>query len=82
MTLFNTIAPPNSTQYPWGACRMTTGGWPDQATFATATSNHPGGVNTLMADGHVQFIKSSINQLTWWNLGTRSGGEVVGADQF
>jgi prepilin-type N-terminal cleavage/methylation domain-containing protein/prepilin-type processing-associated H-X9-DG protein len=82
MTLFNTIVPPNSTQYPWGACRSNGGGWPDQATFATATSNHPGGVNVLMADGSCKFVKSSINQQTWWNLGTRAGGEVVGGDSF
>jgi prepilin-type N-terminal cleavage/methylation domain-containing protein/prepilin-type processing-associated H-X9-DG protein len=82
MTMFNTIAPPNSTQYPWGACRNTGGGYPNDATFSNANSNHPGGCNVLMADGHVQFIKSSINQLTWWSLGTRAGGEVIDASSY
>ena len=82
MTLFNTIVPPSSTQYKWGACRFTGGGWPNDATFSNANSNHPGGANVLMTDGSVRFLKSSINQLTWWSLGTRAGGEIVSADSF
>jgi len=82
MTLFNTIVPPNSTQYKWGACRSTGGGWPNDATFSNANSNHPGGSNALLTDGSVRFIKSSINQMTWWSLGTRAGSEVVSADSF
>ena len=80
MTMFNTIAPPNSTQYPWGDCRYTGGGYPNDATFANVNSNHPGGVNALMADGSVRFVKSSINQYTWWALGTRANGEVISSD--
>jgi prepilin-type N-terminal cleavage/methylation domain-containing protein/prepilin-type processing-associated H-X9-DG protein len=82
MTLFNTVVPPSSTQYKWGDCRTTTGGFPNDATFANATSNHSGGVNTLLADGSVRFIKSSINQITWWSLGTRAGGELIDASSY
>ncbi len=82
MTWFNTVTTPNSSRYTWGDCRDQGGGWPDQATFATATSNHPGGVNTMMADGSVKFIKSTIAAQTWWALGTRAGGEVVSADAY
>ena len=82
MTLFNTIVPPNSTQYPWGDCRTTGGGFPNDATFANATSNHSGGANAMMADGSVRFIKSSVNQLTWWSLGTRAGGEITDASSY
>ncbi|MBX6315703.1 MAG: DUF1559 domain-containing protein [Isosphaeraceae bacterium] len=82
MTLFNTIVPPSSTLYKWGACRFTGGGWPNDATFSNANSNHPGGANVLMADGSVRFIKSSVNQVTWWSLGTRAGGEVISSDAF
>jgi prepilin-type processing-associated H-X9-DG protein len=82
ITLFNTIVTPNSKQYPWGACRSTTGGWPDQATYAKASSNHPGGVNALMADGSVKFLKDSIAQATYWSLGTRANGEVVSSDAY
>lgn len=45
-------------------------------------SNHPGGVNVLFADGHVQFIKSSINPQTWMALGTRANGEVISNDSY
>jgi prepilin-type processing-associated H-X9-DG protein len=82
MTLFNTIVPPNSMQYPWGTCRGTGGGFPNEAVFSNANSNHPGGVNVLMADGSSRFVKNSINQFTWWSLGTRNGGEVVDASSY
>jgi prepilin-type processing-associated H-X9-DG protein len=49
---------------------------------APPNSNHPGGVNVAMADGSVRFIKDTVNLETWWAVGTRSGGEVVSADQF
>ncbi len=47
-----------------------------------ARSYHSGGVNSLMGDGSVRFVKSSINGLTWRALGTPSGGEVISADAF
>jgi prepilin-type processing-associated H-X9-DG protein len=80
--MFNTIVPPNSTQYRWGDCRFTGGGYPNDATFANTSSNHPGGVNVLMADGSVRFVKSSIARNVWWGLGTRNGGEVISADSY
>jgi prepilin-type processing-associated H-X9-DG protein len=47
-----------------------------------ARSQHPGGVNALFCDGHVQFIKNSINLLTWQALASRAGGEVISADGY
>jgi len=84
MGLFNTIAPPNSTQYPWAACRTNCDGGcnADRSAFANATSNHPGGCNFLLADGSVRFLKSSINMNTYWALGTKANGEVISADSF
>jgi prepilin-type N-terminal cleavage/methylation domain-containing protein/prepilin-type processing-associated H-X9-DG protein len=82
MTLFNTIATPNSTLYPWGDCRYTGGGYPNDATFANTSSLHPGGVSVGMADGSVRFVKNSINQATWWALGTRANGEVISSDSY
>lgn len=45
-------------------------------------SLHPGGVNVMFCDGHVQFIKDTINPATWTGLGTRNCGEVISADAF
>jgi prepilin-type processing-associated H-X9-DG protein len=42
-----------------------------------ASSNHPGGVNSLMGDGSVHFISESIDADVWRALGTRSGRESV-----
>jgi prepilin-type N-terminal cleavage/methylation domain-containing protein/prepilin-type processing-associated H-X9-DG protein len=43
----------------------------------TARSYHTGGVNALLMDGSVQFVRDSVTQATWRALGTRAGGEVV-----
>ena len=78
-TMFNTVVTPNSELYPWAFCSTAAIG---DAEFVTANSNHPGGVNILMADGSVRFAKDSINQATWWALGTRAGGEVISSDSY
>jgi prepilin-type N-terminal cleavage/methylation domain-containing protein/prepilin-type processing-associated H-X9-DG protein len=82
MTLFNTIVPPNSTQYSWGSCRPNGGGFANDSTFNNVSSRHPGGANVMMADGSCKFIKNSINQLTWWSLGTKANGEVIDASSY
>ncbi len=46
------------------------------------SSFHPGGINVLMGDGSVRFIKSSINVVTLRGLVTLNGGEVISADQY
>jgi len=46
------------------------------------SSRHPNGVNLLLGDGSVKFIKDSINLPTWRSLGTREGGEIVSADSY
>jgi len=42
-----------------------------------ARSYHTGGVNSCLADGSVRFFSSTIQPLTWRQLGTRAGGEVI-----
>ncbi len=42
------------------------------------SSNHPGGVHVLLADGSVRFVSSSIGLPVWWALGSRNGNESVG----
>jgi prepilin-type N-terminal cleavage/methylation domain-containing protein/prepilin-type processing-associated H-X9-DG protein len=48
----------------------------------TASSQHPGGVNLLMCDGSVRFVKDSVNIPTWWAIGTRNLNEIVSHDAF
>jgi prepilin-type N-terminal cleavage/methylation domain-containing protein len=48
----------------------------------TARSYHPGGVNALIGDGSVRFIKNSIAWSTWRALGSVGGGEVISADSY
>ena len=51
-------------------------------SYAASRSRHPGGVNSLLADGSVRFFKNSINLPVWVALGSMSGGEVVSADSY
>jgi prepilin-type N-terminal cleavage/methylation domain-containing protein/prepilin-type processing-associated H-X9-DG protein len=77
-TRYNHVMPPNSKNCGYGNCcqNYNTGG------AYTASSRHPGGVNSLFADGSVRFIKASISPQTWWALGSRAGGEVVSSDSY
>jgi prepilin-type processing-associated H-X9-DG protein len=45
-------------------------------------SLHPGGANFAFADGSVKFIKNEISLNIYRALGTRSGGEILSADQY
>ncbi|WP_165235194.1 DUF1559 family PulG-like putative transporter [Aquisphaera insulae] len=54
----------------------------DTASRSSARSFHAGGVNTLFLDGHVQFVKDTVDLRTWRSIASIAGGEVVGADQF
>jgi len=83
LTLTSIVLTPNSTNYPFSACRLDCNGCgADFGHLFGISSNHPGGVNVLMADGSVKFIKSSVNEQTWWALGTRDGGETISSDAY
>ncbi len=43
-----------------------------------ARSNHPNGVNVLLADVHVSFVKDSVHLPTWRALFSRAGNDLVG----
>jgi prepilin-type N-terminal cleavage/methylation domain-containing protein/prepilin-type processing-associated H-X9-DG protein len=77
-TMIQTVTTPNSVQ--WTYCSASTSG--SAATFSESDSYHPGGVNVLLGDGSVRFIKSTINQVIWMALGTKASGEVISADQY
>ena len=80
-TMFCTVVPPNSRQYPFGGCKSG-GGGVDLAEIVNSNSYHPGGCNVLMGDGSVKFIKETIAWNIWWSLGTKAGNEVVSADAY
>jgi prepilin-type N-terminal cleavage/methylation domain-containing protein/prepilin-type processing-associated H-X9-DG protein len=74
-TLYSQVLPPNHN-----SCWNSNGGLTSSiysGMALTPCSLHPGGVNVLMADGSVRFIKDTVDQQTWWALGTRAGGEVI-----
>jgi prepilin-type N-terminal cleavage/methylation domain-containing protein/prepilin-type processing-associated H-X9-DG protein len=85
-SLYNHLRPPNN---PLPDCR---GGLPHStrqdplwswlSLNVAARSRHAGGVNTLMSDGRVQFMKNAINVLVWQGLGSMNGGEVISSDAY
>ena len=87
-TGFTTAFPPNSVipmasggkTYDVDFVSATEANTGDTYAAVTARSFHPGGVNVLLMDGSVRFVRSSIAIETWRALGTRAGGEVVGND--
>ena len=84
--MYNHRRPPNDKRYD---CRgglphsdKSDPNWNYLSLNVTSRSRHPGGANSLFCDGHVQFIKNSINVTTWQALGSRNGGEVISADAY
>ncbi len=47
-----------------------------------ARGRHPGGINSLCCDGHVQFIKDSVSLPLWQALGTRNGGDLLISESY
>jgi prepilin-type processing-associated H-X9-DG protein len=85
---FNTVLPPNGP-----ACSEDGGNWGDRVHLAIPpTSDHPGGVNGVFADGSVRFITDTIDTGNlgaeqfdsgpsvygvWGAMGSKSGGDQV-----
>jgi prepilin-type N-terminal cleavage/methylation domain-containing protein/prepilin-type processing-associated H-X9-DG protein len=78
-TLYNHVSTPNTTSC---AGAPFPGNMANMAMQVPPSSNHPGGVNVLMGDGSVHFIKNTVNLQTWRALGTRNGGEVISSDSY
>jgi prepilin-type N-terminal cleavage/methylation domain-containing protein len=73
-TRYNHVMPPNT----WSCAE----GNSDSDGAHTAASRHPGIVNTLLLDGSVRAVKSSVNRFVWRALATRAGGEAVSASDY
>jgi prepilin-type N-terminal cleavage/methylation domain-containing protein/prepilin-type processing-associated H-X9-DG protein len=54
----------------------------DSEAFAASRSRHPGGVNVVLGDGSVRFLKETIAHPIWIALNTIKAGEVISADQY
>ena len=54
----------------------------NMAVQLAPSSYHSGGVNLLMGDGSVRFIKDSVNLNVWRGLSTRNGGEILSGDAY
>ncbi len=85
-TMYNHRRAPNDKHYD---CRgglphsdKSRADWMNLSLNITARSRHPGGVNTLFCDGHVAFIKDSVNLTTWQSLGSRNRSEIVSSGDF
>ena len=91
--IFNTLDTPNAgidamkfpqycTAAPQLPCTTATGEGSRFAMKQSARSRHTGGVNVLLGDGSVRFIRDSIPLVTWQALSTMSGGEVIDGNAF
>ena len=76
-TRYNHVLPPNQISAARTAASPSAGNLNYNGGAWTATSWHPGGVNTAFCDGNVQFISEEIDQTTWQALGSRAGLELV-----
>ena len=78
-TAYNHVAPPNSKTC---AGLGFSGNMANMPMQVPPSSRHPGGVNVMMGDGSVKFVKSTVSVATWRALGTRAGGEVISSDAY
>ncbi len=92
-SLFESYLLPNSklpdVQSTIGYCNLTNplnppciGKTTTQPATTAARSRHPGGVNAVLVDGSVRFVKNTINIQIWRALSTTQGGEVLSSDSY
>jgi prepilin-type N-terminal cleavage/methylation domain-containing protein/prepilin-type processing-associated H-X9-DG protein len=75
-TTYNHVACPNTVTC---AGSPFPGNMSNMAMQVPPSSRHPGGVNCLLGDGSVRYIKDTIDLDTWRAIGTMNGGEAVTA---
>jgi prepilin-type N-terminal cleavage/methylation domain-containing protein/prepilin-type processing-associated H-X9-DG protein len=78
-TQYNHVAGPNARTC---ASLGFPGSMANMAMQVPPSSRHPGGVNVLLGDGSVRFIKDTVSLPTWRAVGSRSGGETISSDSL
>ena len=56
---------------------ISTGNYAESTQYAAARSHHPGGVNVVFDDGHVEFVADEVDWDTWQRLAAINDGQVV-----
>jgi prepilin-type N-terminal cleavage/methylation domain-containing protein/prepilin-type processing-associated H-X9-DG protein len=79
-SMYNHHEPPNTVKYDCVASVVLDPIPPPDRLYAAygwraARSNHPGGVNVLLADGSVQWIDEDVDAKVWQSLSTRKAGD-------
>ena len=76
-SIYSHTIPPNRT-----ACAYNNIGQDGRATITliNASSLHPAGVNCLLGDGSVKFVKSTVSIPVWYAVATPDRGEVISSD--
>jgi prepilin-type N-terminal cleavage/methylation domain-containing protein len=69
-TLYNNVRSPNSPQF--DCVQHSNPAW------KAARSFHEQGVNALLGDGSVRFVRDTVDPVAWSALGSRNGGETIG----
>ena len=54
----------------------------NRASMPPSSRHSGGGVNLLLGDGSVRWIKNSVSLQPWRALGTKAGGEVISSDSL
>lgn len=71
---YDHIAPPNNWAFSNGLNAATASG----TGLLPASSRHSGGAHTLLCDGSVRFVSSSIDAAVWRATGSRNAGDATG----
>ena len=69
-TLYNHFYVPNAHEWDCGNASH-------NHALTAARSMHPGGVQMLYCDGHVDFVAETIELKVWRSFSTRTGEEVL-----